>query len=475
MPDSAVATGVDFESRILPVLEKKCFECHQAAREVNGEMVEPKGGLRLDGAKAILRGGENGEVVKPGDVDGSPLYVRISLSGDHDDFMPKEGDALSALEKAFMKRWIQDGAGFGAWVGNESENAVAVTPPPATATETPPATTTDSKPEGTEVAMVPKPTTPEPVTPPPATTSPATTPPPATAATVDFERHLLPILRSKCFECHQAPFEDGGRLKKPKGGLRLDAARGIMQGSSDGPVVTAGNPEDSTIYILTSLPQDDDDAMPPKGDGTPLSETELEVLKKWIEEGANFSGWIGNEEGLASEMAPPSSQGPTAADLLAAQVKGASAEALNAVAATGALITQVAIGNPLLRVEYVTGESQIGDPQIAAIGPLAGNVTELDLSETKVTDGGLAMLGKFDKLTYLDLHSTEITDATIGVIKGLNHLEYLNLYETQVTDASLPAIAGMRKLKAVYLWKTGVTEAGAEKLRKALPDAKINM
>jgi hypothetical protein len=57
------------------------------------------------------------------------------------------------------------------------------------------------------------------------------------------------------------------------------------------------------------LPKDDDGHMPPKGDD--LTKEEIALLKKWIEEGADFAGWIGSTQGMpagaATELANPSS------------------------------------------------------------------------------------------------------------------------------------------------------------------------
>ena len=450
---NALAVSMDFENRILPLFEKKCFECH-------GDVEEPKGGLRLDGIEMIKKGGDSGVVFVAGDADNSPILQRTSLADTHEDYMPKEGSGLNALERAFLKRWINDGGDFGEWAGIKAPEAAPAAPAAMSAS-------TEGAPEGSTVAMVPTGTTPTPGS------SPAVVPA-ATKQSVDFEKHVLPLLQNKCFECHKAPYQDGPRLRKPKGGLRVDAARGILQGGSDGEVVIAGNAQESSLFYRTNLSHDDDDIMPPEEDGDPLSDTEKKILSTWIDEGENFNGWIGNEEGFgAAVVATPS--GPSAADLLAAQVKGASPEALRALSGTGALISQVAIGNPLLRVEYITEESKIGDEQASTIEPLAGNVTELDLSETSIADGGLEMLSKFDKLTYLDLHSTEITDATVQAIGNLQHLEYLNFYGTKVTDACLPTIFKLKKLKALYLWNTGVTEEGAEKLKTGLRDTKINL
>jgi uncharacterized membrane protein len=104
---------------------------------------------------------------------------------------------------------------------------------------------------------------------------------------VDFTKKIWPIVKEKCVKCHKAPYKDKrGRLKKPKGGLRLDTAENIMKGSEDGKVIVAGKPDKSSFYTLTLLPEDDDDVMPAKGDL--LTKEEQELIKKWILQGAKF-------------------------------------------------------------------------------------------------------------------------------------------------------------------------------------------
>lgn len=118
---------------------------------------------------------------------------------------------------------------------------------------------------------------------------------------VNFEKQLLPVLEEKCIECHKAPYKDErGRTKKPKSGLRLDGAWGYAKGGSiqedeNKKVLTPGKPDESTLYSFTNLPEDDDLFMPPKGDA--LTDEEKALLKRWIEEGAEFGDWKGNEEG----------------------------------------------------------------------------------------------------------------------------------------------------------------------------------
>ena len=112
----------------------------------------------------------------------------------------------------------------------------------------------------------------------------------ANAETVDFGKHVYPILNDSCLRCHAATYEDTrGKTKKPKGGLRLDTAEWIMKGyvNKEGEtetVVTPGNAEASEFYTLTILPEDHDDVMPSSGDL--LTKEQTDILKLWIEQGA---------------------------------------------------------------------------------------------------------------------------------------------------------------------------------------------
>ncbi len=109
-----------------------------------------------------------------------------------------------------------------------------------------------------------------------------------------FEKVVFPIIQEKCVECHRAPYEKTGRIRKPKAELRFDAAWGFVKGGETGAVVVPGKPEESPMFLRVTLPEDHTDFMPPMGDG--LTAEEKEILKKWIAEGADFGGWKGSEE-----------------------------------------------------------------------------------------------------------------------------------------------------------------------------------
>lgn len=90
-------------------------------------------------------------------------------------------------------------------------------------------------------------------------------------------RLAFAALEARCFNCHGA--------RKQKGGLRLDSIEHILAGGDNGPVVVATSPEQSEMYIRITLPAEDEYHMPPEG-RTPLTDAEIDVIRRWIEQGA---------------------------------------------------------------------------------------------------------------------------------------------------------------------------------------------
>ena len=91
-----------------------------------------------------------------------------------------------------------------------------------------------------------------------------------------FDKDILPVIQKSCSECH-------GKDKQ-KGKLRLDSFAELQKGANGEPVVTAGNAGESSLLIRISLPDSDDERMPPKGNR--LSDSVNALIKRWIEQGA---------------------------------------------------------------------------------------------------------------------------------------------------------------------------------------------
>ena len=109
----------------------------------------------------------------------------------------------------------------------------------------------------------------------------------AQAQPVDFNRDIKPILSNTCFKCHgpDAAERKGGTKKRP---LRLDTEEGAFAENAGTTPVVPGHPEKSEV-IARITSQDDEQVMPPKKNGKPLAPHEIELLKKWISQGAKYA------------------------------------------------------------------------------------------------------------------------------------------------------------------------------------------
>lgn len=103
---------------------------------------------------------------------------------------------------------------------------------------------------------------------------------------IRFNRDVRPILASKCFACH------GPDAKHREAGLRLDTAFGLFGEKNDEGVVAPSRPDDSPLLERVTI-DDVDLKMPPPDSGKQLSQLEIETLRRWIEQGAEFEGhWV---------------------------------------------------------------------------------------------------------------------------------------------------------------------------------------
>lgn len=93
------------------------------------------------------------------------------------------------------------------------------------------------------------------------------------------------VFAHTCYRCHSSD--------KIKGELRLDKRELVFKGGENGPVIEAGNPENSELIRRISLPAGHEDVMPNKGDL--LSPYQIEMITLWVKNGAY---WPENAEDL---------------------------------------------------------------------------------------------------------------------------------------------------------------------------------
>ena len=417
---------IDFDRHVLPILEERCNSCHHAPFDRSGRLVNPKASLRFDSFAEVMKGNLDGPVIVANDLEKSRLYSVLNLPEDDDLFMPPKGGPMVQEQKDVIKRWIEEGA-------KPSKNSVSATK-----------------------GGIPAPDEP-----------------------VSFHNHILPLLENRCLNCHGEPYVKNGRTIKPTAGLQLDTYEMVMKGNLDGTIVTPGDPTVSTLFQVVILPDDDPELMPPKGD--PLTEDERTMIKRWILEGAS-------EQPAAEAADPNAAPKPkekvelavgtvdaktSVLDMLAKRVSVPSKTQIEAAQKTYALVTQLSERNPLLRAEFSSFAGEIDDSALGALGSLKSNITQLDVSRTKMTDSAMRAAGGMQNLTWLSARNTVVSDNGLKSLSSLKFLSYLNLSGTNVTDRGLKDLSALKSLEEIYLWGSKVSENGVKDLRAALPNAKI--
>jgi len=86
------------------------------------------------------------------------------------------------------------------------------------------------------------------------------------------------ILEIHCLECHTE--------KEAKGDLLMTTREGLLQGGEGGAAIVSGSPDDSPMIKRLRLDADDDERVPTKKKGDPLTPGEIAVLSDWISAGA---------------------------------------------------------------------------------------------------------------------------------------------------------------------------------------------
>ncbi|MEY4778139.1 MAG: hypothetical protein RIS13_887, partial [Bacteroidota bacterium] len=94
----------DLQLQVRTILAHNCYDCHGPKKV--------KGDLRLDHIDLIMKGGESGPVVVPGNANASEMYKRISLPEGHEDIMPSKGKKLTEQEIRVIALWINTGAAW---------------------------------------------------------------------------------------------------------------------------------------------------------------------------------------------------------------------------------------------------------------------------------------------------------------------------------------------------------------------------
>lgn len=99
-PKVTIPKGANSYETLRPYFKENCFSCHGDGRN--------RGGFSLETYESMMAGGEDGQMIKRGDGEGSPFvkYLRGKLQPQ----MPRKRPPLPDADIKAISDWIQQGA-----------------------------------------------------------------------------------------------------------------------------------------------------------------------------------------------------------------------------------------------------------------------------------------------------------------------------------------------------------------------------
>lgn len=276
------------------------------------------------------------------------------------------------------------------------------------------------------------------------------------------------IFEQNCNTCHNP--------NKKKGDLDMESYEGLLKGGEMGYAIAAGDLEDSELYFRITLPHDDEDFMPTDGK-PPLSDTEVEVIGWWIQEGADPLKTVGAHEDVPANIY---AYFQSIFDSMVSEEELERRRIEREDLYLGLNQLHEEIGLIVIPIESEASEFSIetfaiqktfDDSTLAKLVPYADKVVEANFSSTQLTDEALDSILKFENLRSLNLSKTKIQGQQFSKLVALKNLESLNLYGTELSSERVSELSQLTQLKNLYLFQTELYEESVlAQLKESLPN-----
>lgn len=289
-------------------------------------------------------------------------------------------------------------------------------------------------------------------------------PPVASLDSADiFLDAIMPIMRQKCINCHNAD--------KRKGKLLLTSYEAMLKGGEDGPGIVPGSLDSSEVFRRITLPSDHKDFMPAEGK-RPLTDDQVAVIEWWIVNHAPQLATVASlspDKGSTELLVRYFGLGTTSLDELIAPP--ADTTVVNRLTRQGFLVNRLSAKSNFLEVVLPEGTTKKID--ITLLAALKDQLVWLKLPNGSISDSDLEVLGGLVNLRKLNLSRNPVSDAGVLHLSALNNLEYLNLYATQVSDNGVNELVKLPALSSLFVWQTKVTGPGMDSVIARNPKVRI--
>jgi hypothetical protein len=258
---------------------------------------------------------------------------------------------------------------------------------------------------------------------------------------------VMPILDNKCVKCHNQ--------NKSKGDLILNSKESILKGGESGSILVSFDPESSHLYNYPNLPMEDEMHMPPDGNSQ-LTENEIELLRIWIDKGAEFESFNSFVSFEKSEQEIVNSF--IKVDL--EKVDPPRKKDLEKLLELNFRLERNSVSNNYLEAKFLG--TVLKSKHLNALSKVKTQLIKLDLSNSNLNDNLIYDLKSFENLKYLKINNTSITDN--GLLSVSSSVESLNLNNTDISFEGLKQLLQNNELKNVYLWNTNLNNENQQML-----------
>ena len=284
-----------------------------------------------------------------------------------------------------------------------------------------------------------------------------------------FADVVHPIIKAKCFSCHNA--------SKMKGQLSFESIETYVKGGKHGNTIVPGDAASSEIMVRVNLEESDKLFMPPKGK-TPLTDEEKGIIQVWINQAkADYEVKVvdtkPNDEILALVSGYLKLDGHASGDMV--HFNEVSRAQIVALQNEGFTIRELASGSYAYDVVLPSGEGSKENikEKLDALSKIQDNILWLSLENSGLSDEELKIISNFKNVQLLSIPKNDISDNGIKALSTLKALKSLNVYSTNVDYEGVSSLLTLPELKKIYVWKTGLDQKEITLLEEKHSDLKI--
>jgi uncharacterized membrane protein len=270
-----------------------------------------------------------------------------------------------------------------------------------------------------------------------------------------FEDLVQPILENKCGTCHNE--------SKKKGNFSVASFQSLVKGGKHGAAVQPGSLAESELFKRISLNPKNKKFMPTEGK-TPLSASEMAIIKWWIENGA-----ASNDKKFATASPPEEITKFAAAWLgidvndvfqqnVAMNIKAApvSKKVLHQLKQAGFFIKYLHYNPDLLDITLPNHNKENITDKLKLLLIIKDNILWLNISGTNASDDDMDIINQFKNMQRLRLDETPVSNIGITKLQELQSIQSLNIYGTRVTKDCLPTLRKIPSLRTAYIGGTKI-------------------